>query len=183
MVELFKSDPNIQTMIGSTRFPYAKQIKIHRIHNNLTPEQMASILDITVEDYLKYESCDLTIDVTDYVKVIKNWYKPLTYCIQLWYNINKREILHWLTFFRKETTIEHQTKTTIHLHINSSDAFFICWKYACQIWNYSTNTCSSKKFRPYTWKSTIYYICPRVTSCNLFNCMYSPYGICYMEFN
>lgn len=71
MAELFKSDPNIQTMLGSTRFPYAKQIKIHRIHNNLTPEQMASILDITVEDYLKYESCDLTIDVTDYVKTIK----------------------------------------------------------------------------------------------------------------
>lgn len=71
MAELFKSDPNIQTIIGSTRFPYAKRIKTHRIHNNLTPEQMASILDITVEDYVKYESCDLTLDITNYGNVVK----------------------------------------------------------------------------------------------------------------
>ena len=71
MVELFKSDPNIQTMLGSTRFPYAKQIKTHRIHNNLTPEQMASILDITVEDYVKYERCELTLDITDYANIVK----------------------------------------------------------------------------------------------------------------
>lgn len=71
MAELFKSDPNIQTILGSTRFPYAKQIKTHRIHNNLTPKQMASILDITVENYVKYERCELTLDVTDYVKVIE----------------------------------------------------------------------------------------------------------------
>ena len=66
MYEMFKSNPEIQKIIGSKQFPYSEKIMELRIRHELDTKTISKILDISVMEYLNYEYCNLNIPVEEY---------------------------------------------------------------------------------------------------------------------
>lgn len=71
MYEMFKSNPEIQKIIGSKQFPYSEKIMELRIRHELNMQTISKMLDISVMEYLNYEYCDLNIPLESYKKIIK----------------------------------------------------------------------------------------------------------------
>ena len=70
MYEMFKSNPEIQKIIGSKQFPYSEKIMELRIRHELDMQTISKMLDISVMEYLNYEYCDLNIPLESYKKLL-----------------------------------------------------------------------------------------------------------------
>jgi hypothetical protein len=70
MYEMFKSNPEIQKIIGSKQFPYSEKIMELRIRHELDIQTISEMLDISVMEYLNYEYCDLNIPLESYKKLL-----------------------------------------------------------------------------------------------------------------
>lgn len=70
MYEIFKSNPEIQKIIGSKQFPYSEKIMELRIRHELDMQTISKMLDISVMEYLNYEYCDLNIPLESYKKLL-----------------------------------------------------------------------------------------------------------------
>lgn len=64
LYDLFKSNPEINEKLESEQFKYSEQIMDMRILLALTPNKIAKYLNITPEQYIDYEYCELYIPVT-----------------------------------------------------------------------------------------------------------------------
>ena len=79
MYEIFKSNPEIQKIIGSKQFPYSEKIMELRIMHELDMQTISEMLDISVMEYLNYEYCNLNIPVKDYIALLNKLRKKLGY--------------------------------------------------------------------------------------------------------
>lgn len=79
MYEMFKSNPEIQKIIGSKQFPYSEKIMELRIRHELDMQTISEMLDISVMEYLNYEYCNLNIPVKDYIALLNKLRKKLEY--------------------------------------------------------------------------------------------------------
>lgn len=79
MYEMFKSNPEIQKIIGSKQFPYSEKIMELRIRHELDMQTISEMLDIRVMEYLNYEYCNLNIPVKDYIALLNKLRKKLGY--------------------------------------------------------------------------------------------------------
>lgn len=79
MYEMFKSNPEIQKIIGSKQFPYSEKIMELRIRHELDMQTISEMLDISVMEYLNYEYCNLNIPVKDYIALLNKLRKKLGY--------------------------------------------------------------------------------------------------------
>lgn len=79
MYEMFKSNPEIQKIIGSKQFPYSEKIMELRIRHELDMQTISEMLDISVMEYLNYEYCNLNIPLEDYKSLLKKLRKKLGY--------------------------------------------------------------------------------------------------------
>lgn len=72
LYDLFKSNPEINEKLESEQFKYSEQIMDMRILLALTPNKIAKYLNITPEQYIDYEYCELYIPVTKYKEMLTN---------------------------------------------------------------------------------------------------------------
>lgn len=79
MYKMFKSNPEIQKIIGSKQFPYSEKIMELRIGHELDTKTISEILEITPMEYLDYEYCNLNIPVEDYIALLNKLRKKLGY--------------------------------------------------------------------------------------------------------
>ena len=79
MYEMFKSNPEIQKIIGSKQFPYSEKIMELRIKHELDTKTISKMLDVSVMEYLNYEYCNLNIPVEDYKTTLNKLRKKLGY--------------------------------------------------------------------------------------------------------
>lgn len=79
MYEMFKSNPEIQKIIGSKQFPYSEKIMELRIRHELDMQTISEMLDISVMEYLNYEYCNLNIPLEDYKALLNKLRKKLGY--------------------------------------------------------------------------------------------------------
>lgn len=69
--DIFKSSEEIDKTINSEQFPYSEKIQGYRIASELGFFDFAKKLNLTPNEYLNYEYCDLTIPVKNYKELIK----------------------------------------------------------------------------------------------------------------
>lgn len=72
LYDSFKSNPEINEKLESKAFKYSEQIMDMRIKLELTPNEIAKYLNITPEQYIDYEYCELYIPVTKYKEMLTN---------------------------------------------------------------------------------------------------------------
>lgn len=72
LYDLFKSNPEINEKLESEQFKYSEQIMDMRIILALTPNKIAQYLNITPEQYIDYEYCELYIPVKKYKEMLTN---------------------------------------------------------------------------------------------------------------
>lgn len=72
LYDLFKSNPEINEKLESEQFKYSEQIMEMRILLALTPNEIAQYLNITPEQYIDYEYCELYIPVKKYKEMLTN---------------------------------------------------------------------------------------------------------------
>ena len=72
LYDSFKSNPKINEKLESKKFKYSEQIIEMRIMLTLTPNEIAKFLNITPEQYIDYEYCDLNIPVEKYKETLTN---------------------------------------------------------------------------------------------------------------
>lgn len=72
LYDSFKSNPEINEKLESEVFKYSEQIMEMRIILKLTPNKIAQYLNITPEQYIDYEYCELYIPVNKYKEMLTN---------------------------------------------------------------------------------------------------------------
>lgn len=72
LYDLFKSNPEINEKLESEAFKYSEQIMEMRILLALTPNEITKYLNMTPEQYIDYEYCELYIPVTKYKEMLTN---------------------------------------------------------------------------------------------------------------
>ena len=72
LFDSFKSNPEINEKLESEQFKYSEQIMDMRIKLELTPNEIAKFLNITPEQYIDYEYCELNIPVKKYKELLTN---------------------------------------------------------------------------------------------------------------
>jgi hypothetical protein len=72
LYDSFKSNPEINEKLESKAFKYSEQIMDMRIMLALTPNEIAKYLNITPEQYIDYEYCELYIPVIKYKEMLTN---------------------------------------------------------------------------------------------------------------
>lgn len=72
LYDSFKQNPEINEKLESEEFKYSEQIMDMRIMLELTPNEIAKFLNITPEQYIDYEYCELNIPVKQYKKMLTN---------------------------------------------------------------------------------------------------------------
>lgn len=71
LYDSFRSNPKINDILNSEQFPYSEQIMEFRIKNKLDIKQISNLLNITPEEYLDYEYCDLNIPTKKYISTLE----------------------------------------------------------------------------------------------------------------
>lgn len=69
--DIFKSSEEIDKTIKSEQFPYSEKIQEYRMKSKLDFFDFAKKLNLTPNEYLDYEYCDLNIPVKKYKQLIK----------------------------------------------------------------------------------------------------------------
>lgn len=69
--DIFKSSEQTNDILQSEQFPYSEKIQGYRIASELDFFDFAKKLNLTPEQYLDYEYCELNIPVEKYKKLIK----------------------------------------------------------------------------------------------------------------
>lgn len=72
LYDSFKSNPEINEKLESEAFKYSEQIMDMRIKLALTPNKIAQYLNITPEQYIDYEYCELYLTIDEYKKMLTN---------------------------------------------------------------------------------------------------------------
>lgn len=72
LFDSFKSNAEINKKLESKQFKYSEQIMDMRTKLELTPNEIAKYLNITPEQYIDYEYCELNIPVTKYKEMLTN---------------------------------------------------------------------------------------------------------------
>ena len=113
LYDSFKSNPEINEKLESKAFKYSEQIMDMRIMLELTPNEIAKYLNITPEQYIDYEYCELYIPVTKYKEMLTNlslflFTKDISKLVKLKDLLNK----HSFTFTQivDEYTISYENK-------------------------------------------------------------------------
>lgn len=114
LYDSFKSNPEINEKLESKTFKYSEQIMDMRIMLELTPNEIAKYLNITPEQYIDYEYCELYIPVIKYKKMLTNlslflFTKDINKLVKLKDLLNK----HNFTFTQivDEYTISYENET------------------------------------------------------------------------
>lgn len=114
LYDSFKSNPEINEKLESEAFKYSEQIMDMRIMLELTPNKIAKYLNITPEQYIDYEYCELNIPVTKYKEMLTNlslflFTKDISKLVKLKDLLNK----HNFTFTQivDEYTISYENET------------------------------------------------------------------------
>lgn len=114
LYDLFKSNPKINEKLESEVFKYSEQIMEMRIILALTPNEIAKYLNITPEQYIDYEYCELYIPVIKYKEMLTNlslflFTKDISKLVKLKDLLNK----HNFTFTQivDEHTISYENET------------------------------------------------------------------------
>lgn len=114
LYDLFKSNPEINEKLESEVFKYSEQIMEMRILLALTPNKIAQYLNITPEQYIDYEYCELNIPVEKYKEMLTNlslflFTKDISKLVKLKDLLNK----HNFTFTQivDEYTISYENET------------------------------------------------------------------------
>ena len=68
---IFKSSEQTNNILQSEQFPYSEKIQGYRIASELDFFDFAKKLNLTPNEYLNYEYCDLTIPVKNYKELTK----------------------------------------------------------------------------------------------------------------
>lgn len=71
LYDIFKSSEEINETINSEQFPYSEKIQEYRTNSKLDFFDFAKKLNLSPNEYLDYEYCDLNIPVEKYKKLIK----------------------------------------------------------------------------------------------------------------
>lgn len=71
LYDIFKDSAEIQKIINSEQFQYSEKIMEYRMESELDFEDFAKKLNLSPNEYLDYEYCDLNIPVEKYKKLIK----------------------------------------------------------------------------------------------------------------
>lgn len=71
LYDIFKSSEEIDKTIKSEQFPYSEKIQGYRIASELDFFDFSKRLNLTPNEYLDYEYCDLNISVEKYKELIK----------------------------------------------------------------------------------------------------------------
>lgn len=69
--DIFRENEQIRNILDSEQFPYSEEIMEYRIKSELDFFDFAKKLNLTTEQYLDYEYCDLNIPVKKYKELIK----------------------------------------------------------------------------------------------------------------
>lgn len=64
---LIESSPELNKKIRSKKYDLSNKILNERIKSKLSIKEFANTLDLTVEEYLDYEYCELKYELEDYV--------------------------------------------------------------------------------------------------------------------
>lgn len=72
LYDSFQSNPEINEKLESKQFKYSEQIMDMRIKLELTPNKIAKYLNITPEQYIDYEYCELNIPIKKYKEMLTN---------------------------------------------------------------------------------------------------------------
>ena len=71
LYDIFKSSERTNNILQSEQFPYSEKIQGYRIASELDFFDFAKRLNLTPNEYLDYEYCDLNIPVENYKELIK----------------------------------------------------------------------------------------------------------------
>lgn len=71
LYNIFKSSEQTNKVLQSEQFPYSEKIQEYRIRSELGFFDFAKKLNLTPNEYLDYEYCDLNIPVEKYKELIK----------------------------------------------------------------------------------------------------------------
>lgn len=71
LYDVFKSSEQINDILQSEQFPYSEKIQEYRTNSKLDFFDFAKKLNLTPNEYLDYEYCDLNIPVEKYKELIK----------------------------------------------------------------------------------------------------------------
>lgn len=72
LYDSFKSNPEINEKLESEAFKYSEQIMNIRTMLELTPNEIAKFLNITPEQYIDYEYCELYLSIDEYKEMLTN---------------------------------------------------------------------------------------------------------------
>ena len=67
----FRDNPKINDILNSEQFPYSEAILGFRIKNELDIEKICNFLEITPEEYLDYEYCNLNIPTEMCISILE----------------------------------------------------------------------------------------------------------------
>lgn len=71
LYDSFRGNEKISNILDSEQFLYSEKIMEYRIKSELEFEDFAKKLNLTPNEYLNYEYCDLNIPVENYKELIK----------------------------------------------------------------------------------------------------------------
>lgn len=71
LYDSFRSNPKINAILNSEQFPYSQKIIDFRTKNELDIERICNFLEITPEEYLDYEYCNLNIPTEMYISILE----------------------------------------------------------------------------------------------------------------
>lgn len=71
LYDSFRENEQIRNILDSEQFSYSEEIMGYRIKSELDFFDFAKKLNLTPNEYLDYEYCDLNIPVEKYKKLIK----------------------------------------------------------------------------------------------------------------
>ena len=69
--DIFKSSEQTNNILQSEQFPYSEKIQEYRMKSKLDFFDFAKKLNLSPNEYLDYEYCDLNIPVEKYKELIK----------------------------------------------------------------------------------------------------------------
>lgn len=71
LYDSFRGNEKISNILDSEQFPYSEKIQEYRIKSELDFFDFAKKLNLSPNEYLDYEYCDLNIPVEKYKEIIK----------------------------------------------------------------------------------------------------------------
>ena len=71
LYDSFRGNKKISNILDSEQFPYSEKIQEYRIKSELDFFDFAKKLNLSPNEYLDYEYCDLNIPVEKYKEIIK----------------------------------------------------------------------------------------------------------------